>query len=72
MGAKVLRAGSAAEVSRLPERARETDPYRGPLARRVGSATEVDRGPAVAPRCLRSASTTKTLPPRRVRSGPVN
>ncbi|ROJ36085.1 hypothetical protein DPX16_12710 [Anabarilius grahami] len=50
--AKGLRSGSAAEVSRLPERIRETDPYRRPLAHSDGSATKADRGPAVAPRCI--------------------
>ncbi|KAK7158436.1 hypothetical protein R3I94_004911 [Phoxinus phoxinus] len=67
--AKGLRGGSAAEVSRLPERTRETDPYRRPLARSDGSATKADRGPAVAPYGLRSASAIIDTHPPRTRNG---
>ncbi|XP_062391139.1 secreted phosphoprotein 24 [Sardina pilchardus] len=63
--AKGLRGGSAAEVARLPERTRETDPYRRPLALSDGSVTGADRGPGWAPRYLRSAS----IPDPQIRHG---
>ena len=44
---------TSAAVLRLPERTRETDPYRSSLALRDGSATKADRGSAVAPRRIR-------------------
>jgi hypothetical protein len=70
--AKGLRGGSAVEVLRLPERTRETDPYRRPLNLSDGSATKADRGSAVAPCCIHSGPAIKTLPPWRVRLGPAN
>ena len=77
--AKGLRGGSAVEVLRLPERTRETDPYRRPLNLSDGSATKADRGSAVAPRRIRSGSAIKPYlrggsvwDPLGVRLGPAN